>query len=117
MPKTILLVDDEETRSTEELLRSFDYFVVSYTTGNDALRDCQQGLRYDLALIDLSLPDSNGADVIASLKSLYPKVPVVSFSGYGFKVAKADAHFTKPILSQRKQDDFHSTLERLLRSR
>ncbi len=117
MPKTILLVDDEEIGSTEELLSNLGYFVVSYTRGNKALRECQQGLRYDLALVDLSLPDISGNEVIISLKQLYPKIPVVSFSGYGSIVASADAHFTKPILSPRKRNDFQGTLERLLSSR
>jgi len=37
--------------------------------------------KFDIALLDLTLPDSKGVDSVISLDHLLPQVPIVVFSG------------------------------------
>ncbi|MBT9317367.1 GGDEF domain-containing response regulator [Leptothoe spongobia] len=42
---------------------------------------CLQQTRFDLALLDLSLPDSHGLDTLLSLRARAPKLPIVVLTG------------------------------------
>ena len=68
-----------------------------YENGMALCKDIYEGLKYDIAFVDLSLPKVDG-DVIAHLsKELNPKVPVVTMSGYGYVPKCSNMHLTKPI--------------------
>lgn len=114
MKKTILLVDDECASYTADLLKRMGYASVFYEQGKQAIREVNEGLYYDLALIDLSLPDIGGDEVIHVLKKKNPKIPVISFSGYANKSPLANAHFTKPIISREKERQLKNTIDLLL---
>ena len=67
----ILIIDDEaEIReSLETLLQLEGYSVVVAETGKEGL--AQIGERsFDVVLLDLALPDKNGMDVLAEIRSL-----------------------------------------------
>jgi len=36
----------------------------------------------DLAIVDLSMPDGNGVDLIRTLHQTHPKLPIILYSGY-----------------------------------
>jgi DNA-binding NtrC family response regulator len=78
----ILLVDDEEairsliSRSLAE--RGFD--VKTADTASEALRLTHQE-DFDLVMLDLTLPDSAGLDLLDLLKTSLPDLPVVIITG------------------------------------
>lgn len=80
--KSILFVDDELTTSISELLEYSGFLVISCESGREALQEIESGLRYDLALVDLALPDIDGWDVIRASKRRNPRVPVLVRSAY-----------------------------------
>jgi len=96
MKGTILLVDDRANKYMIEVLEEeLGFLVCRYYDGRGAIRDIQDNLKYQLALVDLSLPDISGEDVIEVSKEVNPDVPVIGISAFGYKPKKADKYVSK----------------------
>ena len=83
-PYSLLIVDDEE-RFANMLamrlnLRGCDCEVCY--NGQDAI-DIIQEKTFDLVLLDLRLPDIYGTDVLASIKEINAKIPVIIVTAHG----------------------------------
>lgn len=81
----VLLVDDDERVrvTTEMLLRVLGFDVVSVATGREALDTfdrCGRELR--LIMLDLTMPDFSGVQVLRELKERGAEVPILLCSGY-----------------------------------
>ena len=94
--KTVLILDDES--SIRDLMRSvlsrLGYDVTATCTGDEAIaayrKQLEQGRAFDLVIVDLRLGDEmGGTEVLASLKTMNPKVTVVACSG-SFSGSTAD---------------------------
>jgi len=105
MPKgSILVVDDEsEIREGLELLLSSEgYGVASAETAEAGLAKLEEK-PYDLLLLDVSLPDRNGLDLLREIRRRDPQLSVVLITAYGsidmaraaFKSGAQD-YITKP---------------------
>src|SRR5580704_17977153 len=101
---SILIVDDEpEVReSLEELLGSEGYAVGSASTAEEGMKRHAEG-NFDLALVDVNLPDSSGLDLLKSLKRESPDTGVIMITAYdssrtAFQASKegAESYVTKP---------------------
>jgi DNA-binding response OmpR family regulator len=70
MPHILLLEDDTEIRlGLEQHLRREGFSLTSVGTGREALLSLgTPGLRLDAALLDLSLPDMDGLDVLRAIR-------------------------------------------------
>ena len=69
---------------------------VCYSNGKKAIDDIEFGLKYDVALIDLSLPGVDGLEVMNISKKVNPDIPIISISGYSrFKPKLADVAFLR----------------------
>ena len=65
----------------EELTKEF--YISFYTNGRSAIYAINnQGINYDLAIVDLSLPDISGVEVAEYSKKVNPKIPVIAFTCY-----------------------------------
>ncbi|HEV2423470.1 MAG TPA: sigma-54 dependent transcriptional regulator [Terriglobia bacterium] len=101
---SILIIDDEQDvrESLEELLGSEGYALDSAGTAEEGLK--QAGERpYDLALVDVNLPDSSGLEVLKVLKRESPDTGVIMITAYdssqtAFQASKegAESYVTKP---------------------
>jgi len=71
MPRILLLEDDTEIRlGLEQHLRREGFFLVPVGTGRDALQALNApGAKLDAALLDLSLPDMDGLDVLRAIRT------------------------------------------------
>lgn len=75
MPNLLLLEDDPEIREgLEQHLRREGFTLSAFGTGKDALRHLSQAstghvARPDAALLDLTLPDIDGLDVLRAIRS------------------------------------------------
>ncbi|HXN21390.1 MAG TPA: sigma-54 dependent transcriptional regulator [Candidatus Dormibacteraeota bacterium] len=138
MPKgSILVVDDEaEIREgLELLLTSEGYTVTTAETGDAGLAKLDEQ-PFDLLLVDVSLPDRSGLDVLRDIRRRDPDLSVVLITAYGsidtaraaFKNGAQD-YITKPwsndellaqvaqVVESRKLRDENLHLKRALKQR
>ena len=95
---SILVVDDEcEIREgLELLLKTEGYQVSSADTGQGGLT--QLGERpFDLLLLDVSLPDRNGIEMLKDIRRQDPDLPVVLITAYG-SIEMARAAFKSGVM-------------------
>src|ERR1043166_4923297 len=85
MPKgSILVIDDESEirEGLEMLLSSEGYGVYSAETGESGLARLEER-PFDLLLLDVSLPDRNGLDLLKDVRRRDPNLPIVLITAYG----------------------------------
>src|SRR3979411_851770 len=92
---SILVVDDESEirEGLELLLRGEGYGVSSAETGESGLEKLEQH-PYDLLLLDVSLPDRNGLDMLKKIHRRDPQLSIVLLPAYG-SIERARAAFKK----------------------
>ena len=101
---SILVVDDESEirEGLELLLKTEGYQVSSAGTGQMGLT-CLEERPFDLLLLDVSLPDRNGIDMLKEIHRQDPHLPILLITAYGsiemaraaFKSGAMD-YITKP---------------------
>ncbi len=80
----VLILDDESTLRTA-LFRTFDrkgYSVVTSQSIEEAKSYCTVDKNFDLAIVDVSLPDGDGLEFMTYLKSIYPGIQVIVLTGF-----------------------------------
>ena len=101
----ILIVDDDENiRSTmQTILEDEGYLVDLAATGKEAIEMTQQAI-YNIALLDIRLPDMEGVELLKLMKDNVPKTRKIMVTGYPSlqnavtAVNKnADAYLIKPV--------------------
>ena len=84
--KTVLVIDDEKTirTSVRGLLEDEGYAVEDADTGEKCLAFFQGGTdqQIDAVLLDIWLPGMDGIEVLKSLRSTHPDVPIIMLSGH-----------------------------------
>ncbi len=103
--ESILIVDDDEgTRRILELtFVQRGYTVQTAETGKDALEKAQSRF-FNLALLDIRLPDTEGVDLLSPLKEMHPDMVVIMITAYASVETSvramnlgASAYITKPL--------------------
>lgn len=82
---TVLFVDDDELlrEMACNLLEALGYAVVTAGSGREALRIYTGGAySIDLLMLDMTMPEMDGAEVLHELRQSGSKVPVLLSSGY-----------------------------------
>ena len=103
--KTILIVDDDKSilRTFTRILQKNGYEIDAVETGKEAIEkaDTQE---YDLALVDIRLPDMDGTELLAKMKKPLQKTIKIMITGFpsletGVKALDegADAYLVKPV--------------------
>jgi two-component system cell cycle sensor histidine kinase/response regulator CckA len=88
---TVLIVDDEESvRATAAQMIAFYGFTVNQADSGQQAIDIlrQRGSRFDLVLLDLTMPGMDGYATFTALRQLQPEQRIVVFSGYSAQDAK-----------------------------
>jgi DNA-binding response OmpR family regulator len=107
MTKTarILVVDDEETIRTtvKAILEDEGYIVDTASTGAEAISKTEK-TSYNIALLDIRLPDMEGVELLRLLKDPVPKTRKIMVTGFPSMQnaitavnRKADAYLIKPV--------------------
>ncbi|MDD2603187.1 MAG: PAS domain S-box protein [Desulfobacteraceae bacterium] len=82
---TILVVEDETAirQLAEKMLKSFGLVVIGASTPRQAIDAAERyNGRIDLLLTDVVMPEMNGRDLAAEIRSVYPALKVLFMSGY-----------------------------------
>ena len=106
--KTILVVDDDKSilRTFTRILQKNGYEIETAETGKEAIEKADNR-HYDLALVDIRLPDMDGTDLITKLKKQLQRTVKIMITGFpsletGVKALDegADAYLVKPVKPQ-----------------
>lgn len=105
----ILIVDDEKMITDDlsaEIKDMFPNAVVDTTCDAEASLLLAEDKNYDVALLDIELPDTNGLDLARSLIARFPAINIIFITGYEQYALEAhelycSAFLLKPI-DQRK---------------
>jgi len=106
--KTILVVDDDKSilRTFARILQKNGYEIDTAETGKEAMEKAENR-QYDLALVDIRLPDMDGTDLLAKLKKPLQNTVKIMITGFpsletGVKALDegADAYLVKPVKPQ-----------------
>ena len=119
--KTILVVDDDKSilRTFTRILQKGGYEIDVAETGKEAMKKAQTG-RYDLALVDVRLPDMDGTDLLPMMQRTIPYAAKIMITGFpslenGVKALDegADAYLVKPV----KPEELLMLIEEKLKSK
>ncbi len=101
----ILVIDDDKSilRTLTRILQKAGYEVETAETGKEAKEKAGKTV-YDLALVDVRLPDMDGTDLLANLQDISPNTVKIVITGFpsletGVKALDggADAYLVKPV--------------------
>ena len=103
-PRILIVEDDENIRETiKNILEQSGYDTDVAKTGQEAERKTQTKF-YNLALLDIKLPDMEGTKLLAKVHDTTPKMVKIMLTGYpSLEYAMealnqgADAYVTKPV--------------------
>jgi DNA-binding NtrC family response regulator len=81
--KSILIIDDDKSilNIFTRILQKQGYSVDTAETGQEALEKLQAN-SYDLALVDVKLPDTNGTDLLARINQTHPNMTKIAITGF-----------------------------------
>ena len=104
--KKILLVDDDDDLRealSEQLVMTDDFYVFEAATGAQGLQRAREAL-YDLVILDVGLPDTDGRELCRLLRKQGVKCPIVMLTGHDSDAdtilgldAGANDYVTKPF--------------------
>ena len=80
----ILVVDDDAAMAAliAQVLRLTGYVVVELTRPTDALARAEAGERFELAVLDVVMPELTGDTLAASLRRIQPDLPILYVTGF-----------------------------------
>jgi DNA-binding NtrC family response regulator len=109
---SVLIIDDDaEVRDMlSSILEDDGYSVEAVGNGKQAIKTCEK-LPFDVALVDINLPDIKGTELLHKLKQLQPKMVKIIVTGnpsienaVKALYEKADGFITKPFDPQELLD-------------
>jgi len=101
----IIIVDDDENirKTMQTILEDEGYIVDLATTGNEAI-EITQKTAYNIALLDIRLPDMEGIELLGLIKENVPRTRKIMVTGYpsiqntiSALNKNADAYLVKPV--------------------
>lgn len=102
----ILIVEDHEStsKSLELIFKKYFFQVEIANSGKEALEMVSRKNQYNLAIVDIRLPDMSGISLLEPLKEKQPHIAIIVVTGYGSIEtsvqalnAGAEAYLIKPF--------------------
>ena len=125
MAKILVIDDDRLVReATQILLRSKGHEVALAADGKTGVEAAANG-RFDLAIVDLFMPDMDGLAVMQAIRRSNPAMPLIAASGFmfggacpqmpGFDAMAADAGALFTLYKPFKPHEVLCTVQQALR--
>ena len=118
-PRILVVDDDALVRQSCERILGKDYDVKLTQNGREGLA-LLQGESFDLALVDLKLPDITGIDILNRAPDSFPETPIIMITGYSTIKSAVEAikmgafdYLAKPF----SPDELEAAAEKALRER
>jgi len=97
--ESVLLIDDEKPilSMVTQMLKRFGYHVIPYDKSADALSCFESSPdEFDIVITDLTMPDINGDEIVARIKSIRKDIPVILCTGSGSSEKMVDTKINGP---------------------
>src|SRR5437870_5321124 len=119
--RSILVVDDD--KNTRDYLAAFltssGFIAECVGTGDEAIERLASGNSPSMILLDVMLPGKDGIEVLANVKTMHPKIPIIILSGIGqiktvveaMKLGASD-YLTKPFEEEALELAIENALEK-----
>ena len=113
----VLVVDDDPQvcKTVSKILQENGYRVLSYTQPRQAIASVRKN-PFDIALIDIKMPDLNGIEVVEKIKAHDPHISVVIMTAFPDVETAAETmrlgsrdYITKPF----REEELLSSVERI----
>ena len=119
IPKILVIDDDVEVgHFFEYFLHDEKNYCVSVANSGREARDAIKSSSFDLALVDLKLPDANGIQLLNEIKTVNPRCEVIIMTGYSTVKSAVEAikigafdYLDKPFS---ELDELEAAIERAL---
>ena len=103
--KRIMVLDDNQTnrKILDQMFLNYGMQVTSYSNPLPALRSLKEGAQFDLAIIDMRMPDMDGLQFGKEASGIAPDLPLLLYSSIGSTVLRSEinryfkGHINKPI--------------------
>ena len=116
--KRLLIVDDNATNRRILGLQTGRWGMVQRESGSplEALRWVEDGERFDLAILDMHMPDMDGVELARALRAIQPALPMVLFTSLGRREAAAEGGdlFRATLAKPLRQSQLFDTIVTLL---
>ncbi|WMJ80484.1 response regulator transcription factor [Clostridium sp. MB40-C1] len=117
--KILILEDEKSIRSFIKIkLRALNYEVVEAENGGEALKKIDG--TFDIALLDVMLPDIDGFEVCRRLREIYPRIGIIMITAKGQEEDKvkglgsgADDYIVKPFSPKELEARIEALLRRI----
>jgi signal transduction histidine kinase len=119
--ETRLLVIDDEPEICEVLTEVFEdrgYMVATAGTGGEAIELTKETV-FDVALIDIGLPDTDGTTLLKEIKKMHPETACIIITGHAslqntIKVFRdgASGYFVKPLVIEEVVHGVNEAIEK-----
>ena len=116
--KVLVVDDDENIRNTmKTILEDEGYLVDLAASGNEAVQMTQK-TAYNIALLDIRLPDMEGVELLKLMKDNVPRTRKIMVTGYPSMQnaitalnKNADAYLIKPVNVEKLLDTVREQLQ------
>jgi DNA-binding NtrC family response regulator len=117
LQKILIIDDNPEIRSSlSQILRARGYHTDTASSGEEALEKAASG-EFNVALLDLIMPDMNGLDVLLEFRKIQPATKIIMITGFAtidtavraMKKGASD-YISKPF----QMEDLEATIKRVL---
>jgi two-component system, cell cycle sensor histidine kinase and response regulator CckA len=117
--KTVLIIDDQETVRlvAGRMMEQAGFRVIATKNGEEGLKRLRASPgEIDLVLLDLSLPDRHGLEILEDVRALRPDLPVILCSGYSERTPTSLGTSQPVTLFLPKPFDYQKLCEQLKRT-
>ncbi|MFZ2650507.1 MAG: response regulator, partial [Burkholderiaceae bacterium] len=115
--KRMLVVDDNATNRKVLALQAGKWGMSPKDTGSpgECLRWLEHGEAFDLAIVDMHMPEMDGLELARKVRQINPKLPLVLFSSLGRReVGDTEGLFSAYLAKPLRQSQLFDTLVSLL---
>jgi CheY-like chemotaxis protein len=124
MPNILIIDDDKLVReATQILLRAKGYDVTAAQDGKSGIAAIKAG-QFDLAIVDLFMPDMDGLKVMQVIRQSNPTIPMIAASGFmfggacpsmpGFEAMATEAGAVATLYKPFRPDDVLQAIEKAM---
>ena len=111
--KRLMVVDDNATNLKILSLQTEKWGTQTegYSNPNDALDAAKSNAGYDLAILDMHMPEMDGIDLARAIRKARPDLPLILFSSLGLRDADVeDSLFAASLAKPLRQSQLFDTL-------